>query len=98
MVRGWFVGGFEPTALKTEACEVGVKAYKAGEEEEAHYHKIATEVTLILSGEVEMCDQTWKSGDIITLEPGDITAFRALSNAVTVVVKIPGALNDKYLA
>jgi len=97
MVRGWFVGGFEPTAFKTQACEVGVKEYKTGEKEDAHYHKIATEITLVLSGEVEMCNKVWKSGDIITLEPGDITAFKALSDAVTVVVKIPGALNDKYL-
>lgn len=54
MVKGWFVGGFTPTAFSTQACEVAVKPYAAGDAEAAHYHKIATEVTLILSGEVEM--------------------------------------------
>lgn len=97
MVKGWFIGGFEPTAFSTEACEVGVKAYKAGDSEVAHYHKIATEITLVLSGSVSMRGQTWGEGDIIALEPGDVTAFEAITDAITVVVKVPGALNDKYV-
>lgn len=97
MVKGWFVGGFTPTAFNTDACEVAVKHYQAGEREAAHYHKIATEITLVLSGSVVMAEQTWVAGDIIVLEPGDITAFEAKSDAVTVVVKVPGALDDKYL-
>ena len=97
MVRGWFVGGFEPNAFKTHACEVGVQVYKAGDQEGAHYHKIATEITLIISGEVEMCNKVFVANDIITLEPGDITGFKALSDAVCVVVKVPSSLEDKYL-
>jgi quercetin dioxygenase-like cupin family protein len=97
MVKGWFVGGFEPTAFKTDSCEVGVKHYKAGDKETAHYHRIATEITVLLSGSISMCDQVWAEGDIIVLAPGDVTAFEALTDAVTVVVKVPGALNDKYV-
>ncbi|MEA8593007.1 hypothetical protein PZT57_30640 [Pseudomonas aeruginosa] len=97
MTKGWFVGAFSPTAHHTNSCEVALKTYKAGETEEAHFHKIATETTLIVSGKVEMCDQVWGPGDIVVLEPGDITAFRCLEDTVTVVVKEPGALNDKYL-
>lgn len=97
MVKGWFVGGFSPTAFSTESCEVAVKSYKLGESEDAHYHKIATEITLVLSGEVSMCNKTWGAGEIIVLAPGDVTAFEALADSVTVVVKVPGALNDKYL-
>jgi quercetin dioxygenase-like cupin family protein len=97
MFKGWFVGNFTPTALATEACEVAVKTYKAGERESAHFHKIATEVTLILSGKVRMRGKEWVSGDIIVLSPGDVTDFEALTDAVNVVVKTPGATNDKYL-
>jgi quercetin dioxygenase-like cupin family protein len=96
MVKGWFVGGFEPAAFSTETCEVGVKHYNAGDKEAAHYHQVATEITLLLSGSVKMRDRIWNAGDIVVLEPGDITAFEALTDAVTVVVKVPGALNDKY--
>lgn len=97
MVKGWFVGGFEPAAFNTESCEVGVKIYQAGEKEAAHYHKVATEITVLISGSVNMRDQVWHAGDIIVLEPGDITAFEALTDATTVVVKVPGALADKYV-
>ena len=67
MVRGWFVGDFSPTVLSTKAVEVGVKLYKAGASEERHFHKIATEVTVILSGRVRMNGVEFGSGDIITI-------------------------------
>ena len=41
MVKGWFVGNFEPSLFKTDACEVGVKHYKAGESEALHHHRVA---------------------------------------------------------
>ena len=97
MFKGWFVGDFDPSVLRTEACEVAVKAYKAGETEGLHHHKVATEVTLILSGRVRMCGREWGEGDIVVLAPGEATAFEALTDAVNVVVKTPGAKNDKYL-
>ncbi|WJF90819.1 hypothetical protein QS306_03900 [Paraburkholderia bonniea] len=97
MVKGWFVGGFQPTALATEACEVAVKKYAAGTREEAHFHKIATEITVIISGRVRMMGKEWGEGDIVVLAPGDVTDFEALTDTVNVVVKAPGALNDKYL-
>jgi len=97
MVNGWFVGGFTPTAFTTDACEVAVKYYTAGTKESAHYHKIATEITMVLSGRIRMRNKEWGAGDIIVLEPGETTDFEALTDAVNVVVKTPGALNDKYL-
>ena len=98
MTKGWFVGAFTPTACQTDACEVAVKHYKAGDKEAPHFHKIATETTLILSGTVIMAGQEWHAGDIVVMEPGDITGFEALTDAINVVVKTPGALNDKYTA
>ena len=98
MIRGWFVGNFEPTLYRTNDVEVAVKKYIAGEFEEAHYHKIATEITVVQSGKIKMADKVWEVGDIIVLEPGDISSFEALTEATLVVVKLPGANNDKYLA
>lgn len=98
MLHGWFVGGFKPTAFDTQACEVGVKTYQAGYYEPPHYHKIATEITLILSGRVLMCGQEWRGGDIVVIEPGDVTDFLAITDVTNVVVKVPGALDDKFSA
>lgn len=97
MIKGWFVGNFEPTILKTNLVEVAVKKYKAGDYEPAHYHKIATEVTVIVTGEVEMNGVRYVEGDIIVIEPNEPTDFRVLKDAITTVVKYPGANNDKYL-
>jgi len=96
MVKGWFVGAFSPTAYSTSSCEVAVKSYKAGQTEDEHFHKIATEITLILSGRVRMAGKEWEEGDIVILEPGETTDFEALTDAVNVVVKVPGAQDDKY--
>lgn len=98
MKRGWFVGAFEPTLVQTDLCEAAVKHFKAGDQEEAHFHKIAAETTVVISGEVRMFKQIWHAGDIVVAEPGDITSFEALTDAVLAVVKTPGALNDKYRA
>ena len=98
MIRGWFVGNFEPSLYKTNDVEVAVQNYAAGAFEAAHYHKIATEITVIQSGTVKMFGKVWNAGDIIVIEPREVTSFEALNDAVTVVVKLPGANNDKYLA
>ena len=96
MVKGWFVGAFNPTAYSTDTCEVAVKHYKSGDKEARHLHKIATEITLVLQGTIRMNGQTWTEGDLIVLSPGESTDFEALSLVTSVVVKVPGALDDKY--
>jgi hypothetical protein len=98
MTKGWFVGNFDPAAHRTSSCEVGFKFYRQGDKEAAHHHKIATEITLVASGRVRMCGRDWEAGDIIVLSPGENTSFEALTDATTVVVKTPGANNDKYFA
>jgi quercetin dioxygenase-like cupin family protein len=97
MVKGWFVGNFEPSLYKTNDVEVAIKQYKAGNFEEAHYHKIATEITVIIGGEVKMGENIYKDGDIVVIEPNETVDFLAITDAVTAVVKIPGANNDKYM-
>lgn len=97
MVKGWFVGNFTPTLFKTNDVEVGVKKYLAGESESLHHHKIATEITVIISGRVRMNGIIYIQGDIIVIDPSEATDFEALEDSVTTVVKFPGANNDKYL-
>jgi quercetin dioxygenase-like cupin family protein len=97
MTKGWFVGDFLPVALKTSDAEVAIKEYKAGEKEIEHVHKIATEVTVIVSGRVRMFEQEWAAGDIIVTEPNEYTAFIALEDTLTVVVKTPSVAGDKYI-
>lgn len=97
MTRGWFVGDFSPTLVATQAVEVGVKQYSSGQKEERHYHKVATEITVILSGRVRMNNQELHAGEIVTIYPMESSDFEAIEDATTVVVKFPGKPHDKYI-
>lgn len=97
MTKGWFVGDFSPTVLKTQAVEVGVKRYQGGDYEARHHHKVATEITVIVTGKVRMNGELYQAGDILLIEPGESTDFEVLEDTTTVVVKYPGAPNDKYM-
>ena len=98
MIKGWFIGNFEPTLLRTNDVEVAVKEYKKGDYQELHYHKIATEITVITQGRVKMNGVEYIKGDIIVMEPGESTDFECLEDGTqNVVVKIPGVNNDKYV-
>jgi hypothetical protein len=96
---GWFVGNFDPTLYKTEDFEVAVKQYKKGDYERKHFHKIATEFTVIVYGEVEMNKIKYTAGQIIKIAPGEATDFFVRSDmAITTVLKVPSVPNDKYFS
>lgn len=97
MHSGWFIGNFKPSVFKTNDVEVAIKKYREGDYENAHYHKLATEFTVIVSGSVKMNNEIYTEGDVIVIEPYESTDFRAMTDVITTVVKLPGANNDKYL-
>ena len=95
--KGWVVGNFNPSLFKTNDFEVAVKEYKTGEYEQKHYHKVATEITIITQGLVRMNGNVYTKGDVITIEPGESTDFKVLDNTTTTVIKFPCVEGDKYL-
>lgn len=95
--RGWFVGNFDNAIYKCEQFEVAVKRYKAGDSEQKHVHKVATELSLVVEGEVIMNGVHHYKDDIIILDPGDATDFKAVVDTIMCVVKIPSVMGDKYL-
>jgi len=97
MKGGWFIGDFEPTMHKTQDCEVAYKSYKAGFLDQKHYHKIATEFTLVIKGRAKINDIELNEGDGVVIKPGESAEFIALEDTDTLVVKLPGATNDKYI-
>lgn len=97
MTRGWFVGDFSPTLYRTDAAEVAVKHYAAGDREARHLHRIATELTAVVAGRVRMDGRELGKGDIVVLHPGEASDFLALTAATVVAVKVPGAPDDKHL-
>lgn len=95
--RGWIVGDFEPSIIKSNNFEFMVRFYKKGESEQKHTHKIANEITVIVSGKFTMNQVSYISGDIIHLLPGDITDFKCIEDGSTAVIKTPSVAEDKYI-
>lgn len=97
MFKGWFVGDFTPTLYPSQDVEVALKRYVIGDYEALHHHKIATEITVIVSGSVMMNGHKYNADDVIIMEPGESTDFKCLTDVVTVCVKLPCVKNDKYV-
>lgn len=95
--RGWFIGNFEPSLLKTDDFEVSIRKYSKGDHEPLHHHKLATEYTIILEGAVEMNHKFHYKDDIIKISPNESTNFKCLTDVTTVVIKTPCVRDDKYL-
>ena len=94
---GWFIGDFEPSALKTSQFEVGTKLHKKGEKWDVHYHKLATEITFLLKGCMVIQDVILHAGDVFIIEPYEIADPAFLEDCVVVVVKTQSIPGDKYL-
>lgn len=96
-LKGWFIGPFTPTLDHSTAFECAVKKYKAGDAEAKHYHRVATEYTVIATGRVRMNGVEYGPDSIIEIKPGEATDFEALTDTITFVIKTPAVRDDKYL-
>jgi hypothetical protein len=94
--KGWFVGDFQPSIFQSSEVEIGVKMYEAGEEENSHHHKVATELTCVVQGTIQMNDEIFSEGDIVEVLPHEVIKFKSITRSITVVVKSPSIKNDKY--
>lgn len=95
--KGWFVGNFENTAFKTDACEVSYKKHHKEEIYEIHYQEKITEINLMISGEMIIQGTKITAGDIFILYPYEIADPIFLTDCEIVCIKVPGITNDKVV-
>lgn len=95
--KGWVCGDIIPSLFNSKDVEVAIKRYKANDCEVSHVHKIATEYTIIISGEVLMNGVKYIQDDIIEIQPNEYTDFKCLTDVITCVIKTPSVMNDKFL-
>lgn len=95
--KGWIIGNFDPSIVKTKDIEIGLKYYNKGQIDDEHYHKIITEYTIVVYGKVKMLDNVYSNGDIIKIVPMQINKFECLEDACVLVIKTPSIIDDKYL-
>ena len=97
MTLGWFIGNFEPSIFKTADFEIAIKRFKSGEVEPQHYQKISKEITVIVSGKVEIAKQLFIENDIVEIDPFEVADFRAITDCILIAIKLPSLPNDKFL-
>ena len=56
MMRGWYIGDFEPSVYKTSDFEVGYLLHKKGEQWDVHYHEHMIEINLLIKGTMILND------------------------------------------
>ena len=96
MKRGWFIGDFKESVLRTKEFEACCRFYEAGYEEEGHIHKILTEITVVTSGKIILGGQEFGPGSIVTVNPNESAPFKALEDCTLTIIKVPSIPGDKY--
>ena len=96
MTRGWFIGDFEPSILRTKDFEVGVLTHKKGEVWPKHYHALSTEYNLLIEGRMTVQGTQINPGDIFIFEPMEIADPVFHEDCKVLCVKVPSVIGDKH--
>ena len=94
---GWVVGDFNPALIHSKDVEMAIKHFRKGEIEPSHKQIIATEITIVVSGEIRLGEGKYRADDIVIIPPGVYADFEALTNCSLVCIKYPSLPNDKVL-
>jgi hypothetical protein len=93
--RGWFIGDFDGAVHRTKDFEVTYQKNPRSQTA-SHIHKLAYEITLVISGRLICNGQMFEAGDICILEPGDISQIEYLEETEVVTIKTPSVPSDKH--
>jgi hypothetical protein len=94
--RGWFVGDFPEAVVQTKDFEVCYQTNCQTYDVRDHYHKIITELQLVVRGCLVVNGEEFRPGDICLIEPGDEYCSHYLEPTDVVAVKFPSRPDDKY--
>ena len=95
--RGWIIGNFEPSLLKTEQFEVALLRESKNTAPAAHFQRVATEYNILVEGRMIICGEEVVAGDVFVIEPFEIAAPEILEDCLIVCVKTPSIPEDKIL-
>ena len=96
MERGWFIGDFEPSVLKSADFEVAYLYHHAGQEWPSHFHSKAIEYNLLVKGKMRINGIEIKEKDIFVIDKNEVAEPEFLENCEIVCVKVPSVKNDKF--
>lgn len=95
--RGWIIGDFVPSILKTESFEVGIVSYTKGQYWPTHRHNFCNEYNVLLRGLLKINDQIIYPNEIFIINKGEITKPEFLEDCQILCVKVPSIPTDKEI-
>jgi len=95
MHRGWLIGDFTPSILRTSAFEIAYLHHKKDEVWPAHVHNIADEYNVLIRGSMKLNNETLSQGDIFIVKKGMITKAIFFEDCEILCVKVPSVPSDK---
>ena len=96
MKRGWFIGDFNPSVLRTSDFEVGLLTHKKNEVWPIHVHKLCIEYNLLVEGRMTINGVSISPGTIFVIDKNEISAPTFLEDCLILCVKTPSIPRDKY--
>ena len=96
MHRGWFIGNFLPSVLRTDLFEVGILTHHKGEEWPKHFHLEATEYNVLINGSMTVNNNLIHEGEIFVIEKNEICNPTFHKDCTVLCVKVPSIPGDKY--
>ena len=96
-IRGWVVGNFEPSLVKTTLFEVGVQTFKKGTIEAKHVHNFVDEYTFMMYGSAKFNWNIVNENEGYFIPKGEANQFEAITDCKTLVIKNPSVPSDKTM-
>ena len=96
MKRGWLVGNFEPSILKTDLFEVAYMRHKKDEYWPPHTHNQVNEYNVLIHGKMKINNEFLEEGSVFIIPKGMLTHPRFLEDCEVLCIKVPSVPSDKF--
>lgn len=96
MKKGWIVGDFAPSVLRSQDFEVAVQTHEKGYKAPLHLHKKFIEINTIISGHMIVNGRELKAGDIFVFDVMEVSDAEFLEDTTLVVVRPGSDPDDKH--
>lgn len=96
-LRGWIIGDFTPSLLRTQDFEICIVSHKKNEKSSPHYHTSSTEINVVLSGNLEVNGSVLRKHDIFIYERNEVSNVRFISDSELCVIRVPSKPDDKVI-
>lgn len=96
-IGGWIIGDFDKSVLKTKDFEVGYKVHPKDDNWPEHFHKVATEYNVVISGKCIIMGKELSEGDVFIIHPLEVSKPIFLEETTLLTIKVPSVPGDKYI-